>query len=522
MGERVIKTGLSKKYKDMLDAVIGQMSDGYWENTPMMRGYWKFVKTGTAGDEVTLDVAETSGARYGDSRIGNRFYGMTDDAVKKFFADKIKFLIKEEGLGDWERDNEATTDYLSYGDPRYRVKDCYYAYEILKGRDARKHPEYGDVAESFSVAEENEWWQWLVKGLQGRARDGKSGIWNENCRMKAGSQNAYSLLALAKEFADKWHIDFRSYTNKLGSPFFEFTWTAEDAARINKELAKKETEAKTNGSVDSGKASAEGSISKGQCKMGIKFIKKNESFESDLENIAQSSGEIDYGDAMALNRAAAGDKEIRKKVRDLVMDWRNAAEDADDADMTKAAKALKTLADSLSKHEARMHLGRCKNCGSGWTKTNYLDELEPNVRKYFKDKGYADNADICPKCVAAAKDYLAKNATVEAVIKGMKDEGGFDGWDGWEEVEGLEDAIDGIESLTYELRSCVRGAKTGCKDWKALARYIKGLASNLDDAAEEMAYRRDDEGESKKKKKNPSKNFSSTVEEDEDGRKKSH
>lgn len=149
MSERIIKTGLGPRYKDMLDAVIGQMSDGYWENTPMMRGYWMFVTTGTSGNEVTLNVDAASGTayRYGERRIDNRFYGMSDDAVKKFFADKIKFLIKEEGLGKWARDNEATTDYLSYRDP-YRVKDCYYAYEVLKGRDARKHPEYGDVEES--------------------------------------------------------------------------------------------------------------------------------------------------------------------------------------------------------------------------------------------------------------------------------------------------------------------------------------------------------------------------------------
>lgn len=286
--------------------------------------------------------------------------------------------------------------------------------------------------------------------------------------------------------------------------------------------------------------------------MGIKLIKKNESYESDLENIAQSSGEIDYGDAMALDRAAAGDREIRKKVRDLIMDWRGAAEDGDDEEMTKAAKALKTLADSLPKHEARMHLGRCKNCGSGWTKTNYLDELEPDVRKYFKDKGYADNADICPKCVAAAKKYLAQGKAegatydeyVDAVAASLEDdfeyspitalefarddfkditkacysatkdpkeaakeidakymggnEGrkkaeGHNGWEDWEEIEGLEDSIDGIEKLAYELRHCIRGAYTHCKDWKSLALYIKGLASNLDDAAELMAYKRDDE-----------------------------
>lgn len=72
-------------------------------------------------------------------------------------------------------------------------------------------------------------------------------------------------------------------------------------------------------------------------------------------------------------------------------------------------RGLEEIAQISGENEARMHLGRCKNCGSGWTKTNYLDELEPNVSKYFRDKGYAYNADICPKCVAAAKKYLAQD-----------------------------------------------------------------------------------------------------------------
>lgn len=73
-----------------------------------------------------------------------------------------------------------------------------------------------------------------------------------------------------------------------------------------------------------------------------------------------------------------------------------------------------------------------------------------------------------------------------------------EGWDDWEEIEGLEDALHNIEDLAYELRHCIRGAYTHCKDWKPLALYIKGLASNLDDAAELMAYKRDDEDESKR------------------------
>ena len=309
MSERIIKTGLGLHYKDMLGAVIGQMSDGYWENTPMMRGYWKFVTTGTSGNEVTLNVDEVRWTLDGDRRIENRFYGMSDDAVKKFFADKIKFLIKEEGLGKWARDNEKTTEYLSYSDP-YRVKDCYYAYEVLKGRDARKHPEYGDVAESNTKA----------------------------CEGSLGGR---------------------------------------------------------------------------------------------LEDVAQATSILAYDDAWRLEMAAEGDAELRTKVRRLLDAFDDAAYADDDTKMKNVAKKLRGLADSDA-----------------------------------------------PMAVVPLGEAL-------------------DDWDGWEEIEGLEDALDGIEDLAYELRSCVRGAKTRCKDWKALARHIQNLASKLDDAAGEMEYRQD---ESKKRK----------------------
>lgn len=70
---------------------------------------------------------------------------MTDDDIKKWLAKKIKQVIKEEGL-DWKRDNSEETDYL---DTEWRkskqpstVADCYYVYEVLKGRNVAKHPEY--------------------------------------------------------------------------------------------------------------------------------------------------------------------------------------------------------------------------------------------------------------------------------------------------------------------------------------------------------------------------------------------
>lgn len=547
MSERVIKTGLSKKYKDMLDAVIGQMSDGYWENTPMMRGYWKFVTTGTSGNEVTLKVDTASGARDGDRHIDNRFYGMSDDAVKKFFADKIKFLVKEE-VGPWERDNEATTDYLSYGEPRYRVKDCYYAYEILKGRNARKHPEYGDVAEANGGKVYTFTW-WDNEPTADRRPTTSADL--KNCLHKEtfNAVDDAEALKLAVEYLCDYIGDDPedvAATPKKIWDYFDWDWSSGDPIPMVLKQGRRVIK-------DSGFDPRKGDESR-----NAEGARTNEGgLEGRLEDVAQVTGALTYNDAWRLDNAAEGDKELRKKVLGLLGEFDDAAYDGDEAAMENIAKKLKELA-GTKKSEARTHLGRCKNCGHGWTKTSYLDELEPAVRKYFKAKGYADNADICPKCVAAAKDYLAKNAASEsgeelynvfldgavwaenvskekanAIVNaydGEKDcwmekadaNESFEGWDNWEEVEGLEDALEGIENLTYELRSCVRGAKTHCKDWKSLALYIKGLASNLDDAAELMAYKRDDEDESKKRKKNPSKDFSSTVEEDEDGRKLSH
>lgn len=372
--------------------------------------------------------------------------------------------------------------------------------------------------------------------------------------------------------------------------------------------------------------------------MGIKLIKKNESFESDLENIAQTSGEIDYADAWKLNRAATKGSEHRKNVRNLIGDWRSAAEDGDEDGMTKAAKALKALADFLPKQEAHPtkqasqikelcdmcrkdkqvadavfkaltrdyntsldpvlagqylektwhgkleELGGCNgwydgfkklyadmgvdficsvlqdlklgasDIGSGactsivrgiYTKLAEKDESGTTYDEYVNavaasledDFEYSpitalefaqdDFKEITKACYSATKSPYDAAKAIDAEYMGGNESRkaeGREGWDNWEQVEGLEDAIEGVENLAYELRSCVRGAKTRCKDWKALGAYIQGLGNKLVEAGEEMQYINDgdDADESKKKRKNPSRNFSSTVEEDEDGIKKSH
>ncbi len=139
----LVDLGLDSKFKDMIDSVFGQMSDGYWENTPRMRGYWKFADPILKDNKIYLEIDNTSGEPYGNGVIRNLWDGMSDARVKQFLADKIKFLVKEEGL-KWDRGNTNTTDYLSYSNP-YPVKDCYYAYEVLKGRNVGKHPEYSEA-----------------------------------------------------------------------------------------------------------------------------------------------------------------------------------------------------------------------------------------------------------------------------------------------------------------------------------------------------------------------------------------
>ena len=114
----------------ILSSVIGQMSDGIWENTRSMEKYWK-----------NLD--------YGKDASGNIYlednYGVCAD-VYDFFANKIKQIIKIEiddgrnsGL-EWSRTCCVVPDYID-GIMGYNVTvgDCYELYELLKGRNTSKY-----------------------------------------------------------------------------------------------------------------------------------------------------------------------------------------------------------------------------------------------------------------------------------------------------------------------------------------------------------------------------------------------
>lgn len=114
------------KRLNILSSVIGQMSDGIWENTRSMEKYWKSLDFGT----------DASGYIYLEDS-----HGVCAD-VYEFFANKIKQIIKTEiddgttpGL-KWDRNCSVSPCYI-HGN--VTVGDCYELYELLKCRDTSKY-----------------------------------------------------------------------------------------------------------------------------------------------------------------------------------------------------------------------------------------------------------------------------------------------------------------------------------------------------------------------------------------------
>jgi hypothetical protein len=141
-----IDTGLKGDLaKDILDSVIGQMSDGLWENSPVMEHYWRYINVvKTAGNKVFLVV---DGITADSSHVVNYFnykMGMDERKIKEFIGKKVKEVVKEElkDTGDaigWDRNNEHESQYLAG-----TFSDCYFVYETLIGRKGyeRKYPRF--------------------------------------------------------------------------------------------------------------------------------------------------------------------------------------------------------------------------------------------------------------------------------------------------------------------------------------------------------------------------------------------
>ena len=113
-------------YLSILNSVIGQLSDGIWENSRAAEKYWKSLSVSTdAGGYIIIEDR----------------YGVCSNPMD-YFANKIKNILKiekDDGYSsiEWDRMCSATSNYIGYSEP-VTVGECYKLYELLKCRDTSK------------------------------------------------------------------------------------------------------------------------------------------------------------------------------------------------------------------------------------------------------------------------------------------------------------------------------------------------------------------------------------------------
>ena len=122
-----VPTGLvGNKAKEMLCSVIGQMSDGKWENSDYEK-YWRYSDI----DENNNIVVEKGGWYSG-------FREMNEKQVRAFWCRKINALIKD-FIVDWPGEEDDCA-YLSY-DEKISVDEIKQMVKQIKAIDKPKKAE---------------------------------------------------------------------------------------------------------------------------------------------------------------------------------------------------------------------------------------------------------------------------------------------------------------------------------------------------------------------------------------------
>lgn len=139
----------NKVRAEVISSVLGQLSDGIWENSGRMDKYWKFADVDGTNLDISDEMYDNSYSYYRNP-VRNGFYGKSEKEIKDWFANKAKQVVKiwadDYGLGDvWDRNNTDVVTYMGgHGVPKITVADVYECYDFLKGRSGKK---YGKVIE---------------------------------------------------------------------------------------------------------------------------------------------------------------------------------------------------------------------------------------------------------------------------------------------------------------------------------------------------------------------------------------
>lgn len=135
---RIINTGLSSdKALSVLNSVIGQLSDGIWENSSNTESYWKDLSIERYND-TTIVFHVSRYDRYDSytrKYYKNYYKGKSDIDILKFWLRKIKAVFLTEQKYYPQRDlywSKNCNEVLRYFHDNLTVSDVYVVYNEFK------------------------------------------------------------------------------------------------------------------------------------------------------------------------------------------------------------------------------------------------------------------------------------------------------------------------------------------------------------------------------------------------------
>ena len=127
------------KGKAFLECIKGQLSDGYWENSSFMEGYWKYFCVEEIGGCVVLEISNRHVTCNGYRLIPNRFRDKEWRWILRWFASKARDLAKAEAK-DWPSDefratrgNKGVSKYFSHDGVQFTGHDVWLCIKMLEG-----------------------------------------------------------------------------------------------------------------------------------------------------------------------------------------------------------------------------------------------------------------------------------------------------------------------------------------------------------------------------------------------------
>ena len=204
---------------EVISSVLGQLSDGIWENSSAMDRYWMFADV----DGTDLDISDKmydNSYSYYRNPVRNGFYGKSEKEIKDWFANKAKQVVKiwAEDYGKdpkdvWDRNNTDEVTYMGHHRMDVTVADVYECYDFLKGRSGKK---YGITEEPTPVEVEEVSEPKVSGGMNPSQQEVEDFFLDASINVKCGTKypkgyvKAYRDLEWDGWVKPKWILDYSS------------------------------------------------------------------------------------------------------------------------------------------------------------------------------------------------------------------------------------------------------------------------------------------------------------------------